>query len=200
VNGSLRHQRSTQRPDERGFTLVEVLVATVVMIGVLVPASLLLATSTKVLSFSQAKWVGSNLLAGVLERDRAAAEGAGTVGASGWSGTPIAPSLPSLPATKQVNGVTFSFGRTTGWCAEQTVNGVTTWANYPNTNTVVFGVINGSTVYQPPAFGEFVTVSWPGGHSVQAGQVIATPTANESISHVNPPSSSTANGAIGCPL
>jgi Tfp pilus assembly protein PilV len=192
------HRRKTiHASDERGVTLVEVLVATVVMLAVLVPASLLLATSTKVLSFSQAKWVASNLLAGVLEQDRAVAETAGTVGTSGWSlhGGVIAPVLPSLSSTKQVNGVIFSFTRTVGWCAEQTVGGVTSWANFPNANTVVFGVINGATVYQPPAYGEFVTVSWPGGHSLGAGQVIATPTANQSISHVNPPATST-----GCPL
>jgi hypothetical protein len=176
---------------------VEVLVATVVMLAVLVPASLLLATSTKVLSFSQAKWVASNLLAGVLEQDRTVAETAGAAGTSGWSaqGATIAPVLPSLSSTKMVNGVTFRFTRSVGWCAEQTVNGLTSWGNFPDAHTAVFGVINGTTVYQPPAYGEFVTVSWPGGHSLGAGQVITTPTANQDISHVNPPAAS-----VGCPL
>jgi len=60
---------------------------------------------------------------------------------------------------------------------------------------VVFTTFNGTTVFQPPAYGEYVTVSWAGSHSLGAGQVITTPTANEDISHANPPTSST-----GCPL
>lgn len=190
---SPRHRAEPSSDDEHGFTLVEVLVALVVMIAVLVPSALLLSTSTKVLTFSQAKWVASNLLGGVIEHDRAAAEAAGAASATGWSGSPIAPTLPSL-SSQTVNGVTFSFARTVGWCAEQTVNGVTNWGDFPNANTVVFGVINGNTVYQPAAYAEYVTVSWPG-HSLGSGQTFPTPTANEDISHVNPPTSSS-----GCPL
>ena len=197
MTGSHRRHRRHQGPDERGFTLVEVLVATVIMLVVLVPSSLLLSSSTSVLSYSQSKWVASNLLAGIMEQDRAVAEESGISTSGGWpasGGNPIAPSLPAI-SSRTVNGVTFSFTRTLGWCAEQTVNGVTNWGDYPNADTVVFTTVP-ATVYQPPAFSEYVVVEWPG-HSLGSGQVLPTPAANQELTNGNPPTSST---KAPCPL
>ena len=96
--------------DERGFTLIEVVMAGVLMLAVLVPASLLLAGSTKALNLNQAKVVASNLLSGVLEEDRVAVDAQGAAAVLGWSGSPIAPSLPALSSVK-VGGVTYTLQR-----------------------------------------------------------------------------------------
>src|SRR5271169_2258245 len=105
--------------DERGFTLVEVLVAGVLMILVLVPSALVMSTSTRVLTLNRATVVAANVLAGVLEQDRA------WVDSVPWKATAgvVAPK-PAVPAPAgpTVNGVTFTVSQSFGWCAQTTSN------------------------------------------------------------------------------
>lgn len=144
---------SSRRAHDGGFTLVEVIVAGVIMVMVLVPSAILLSSSAKVLTITQAKIVAANLAGGVLDEDRAVA------GASVWAGTPVAPTLPT-PSVNTVNGVTFSVSQTKGWCALSSG----AWANYV------------AAPAAPPAYGILVQVSWLGGaHSVTAGAALSTP-------------------------
>jgi len=186
-------QEGHGRLDERGFTLVEVVVAGLLLVLVLVPSAMVLSTSTKVLSLNQDKVVAANLLSGTLEEDRTIATVSGQGSITGWSGSPtIAPPLPTLP-TVVVNGVAFTFNRQTGWCAPAQVNGMTKWANYPLSGTYQ---VEGMSVDEPPAFAEYLTVSWRGGaDSLSAGQVLTTPAANDDIHGANPPATSGS-----CPL
>jgi type II secretory pathway pseudopilin PulG len=149
------------RCDEVGFTLVEVIVAGLIMVMVLVPSALLLSSSTKILTVTQSKIVAANLAAGALDEDRALAD------ATAWSvpaspaGSPIAPvGLPGT-TTSTVNGVAFTIEPTYGWC---TLKPALFWDAY------------GPTVPSTPlAYGIIVKVSWYGGHKLSAGAVLSTP-------------------------
>jgi type II secretory pathway pseudopilin PulG len=142
------------RTREQGFTLVEVLVAGVIMIMVLVPSAMLLSSSARVLSVTQAKIVAANLATGVLDEDRALA-GSGT-----WAGTPPVPGLPAPTSPTTVNGVLFSVSQSGGWCAL----GSGALGDYA------------SAPAAPPAYGVLVTVTWlSGAHSVTAGETLTTP-------------------------
>jgi type II secretory pathway pseudopilin PulG len=145
---------ASSRPGgQGGFTLVEVIVAGVIMVMVLVPSAMLLSSSAKVLTVTQSKIVAANLAAGVLDEDRALAD------AKAWSGSPIAPTLPA-PAASSVNGVAFGVTRTTGWCT--LAGGV--WTSYASVPTT------------PVAYGVLVTVTWLAqAHSLSAGAVLTTP-------------------------
>jgi len=140
--------------DEGGFTLIEVVVAGVVMMTVLIPCAMLLSSSAKVLTITQAKIVAANLASGILDEDRAVAD------AKTWSGTPTAPVVPA-PSSTTVNGVAFSVSQATGWCTLSSG----AWASYaPAPST-------------PLAYGILVTVTWMhDAHSVTAGATLTTPT------------------------
>src|SRR5271169_2735436 len=143
---AMRRDAPTRGAREQGFTLVEVIVAGVVMMTVLIPSAMLLSSSAKVLTVTQAKIVAADLATGVLEEDRALAD------SGPWSGSPPAPLLPSLcttppMGTQTVNGVVFTIGHCGGWCAQATGAGATTWADYA------------ATPVAPPAYGVLVTVS-----------------------------------------
>jgi type II secretory pathway pseudopilin PulG len=186
-------QRARSRPvDERGFTLIEVIVAGVLLLVILLPSALILSTSTKVLSINQTKVVAANLLNGVLEQDRSASDSApwcAAPAAPACQGvtTPAAPTLTTLTAIL-VNGVNYTFQRSVGWCAPATLNGTTFWTTFPNPPTGTSSYPN-----EPPAYAEYVTVTWRS-QSISSGQVFTTPAAVEGMSD-NRPTSSTS-----CPL
>jgi type II secretory pathway pseudopilin PulG len=143
---------------EQGFTLVEVIVAGVIMLTVLLPTAMLMSSSTKALSLNQTKVVAANLASGVLEEARAAAD------SQTWSGTPVSPNLPAPQAPGPINGVTYTVTEQSGWCAPATVNGVSAWADYA------------SMPSSPPAYGVLVTVTWLGAsHVLTFGEVLTTP-------------------------
>ena len=160
--------------NEQGFTLVEVIVAGVIMLVVLLPSAMLLSSSAKAITANQAKVVAANLASGVLEEARAAAD------SQTWTGTPVAPNLPSPTTPGPVNGIVYTVTEQGGWCAPTTANGVTGWGDYA------------SAPSSPPAYAVLVTVTWLGAsHTLTFGAMLATPVAAlDSI-----PSSST-----GCPL
>jgi type II secretory pathway pseudopilin PulG len=170
-----RRDGPSKRTDE-GFTLLEVVVAGVIMILVLVPSAMLLSTSAKVLGVTQAKIVAANVATGVLEEDRAVADSVT------WSGAP-APSLPVPTSPTTVNGVKFSVSQSGGWCALS----AGAWGDYASAPSA------------PPAYGVLVTVSWlSGAHSITAGEALTTPVAVVAMGTANPggaPATSTT-----CPL
>ncbi len=163
--------------------------AGILLLVVLLPSAMILSVSTKALSVDQAKVVASNLASGVLEQDRAAADSAP------WCTFPTPPSAPvcqepprpslTTLSPQRVNGITFTFTRAAGWCAESTSSlGITTWSDYS------------SLPGEPQAYAEYVTVSWLGTYSLSAGQVFTSPQVIEE-QYDNRPSSSTAQP---CPL
>jgi len=164
-------------------------VAGILLLVILLPSAMVLSVSSKALSVDQARVVASNLASGVLEQDRAAADSAPWCTFPAPPATPVCeaspqPSLTTLSPQK-VNGVTFTFTRAVGWCAESmSSQGVTTWSDY--------AALPG----EPQAYAEYITVSWHGTHSLSAGQVFTSPQVIEEA-YDNRPSSSTAQP---CPL
>ncbi|GEM_PF-1859505 len=148
----------TEAPQrECGFSLIEVLLAGSLLLGVLVPSAALLGTSDNVLSLNRAKVVAANLAAGQLEADRAAADNAT------W--TSNAPQLPTPSSTSVPSGgELYSVAQGAGWCAESS-NGSGDWTNYSSRTTA-----------DPPAYLVNVTVSWlDGRQSVSASETLTTP-------------------------
>src|SRR5579872_2221769 len=87
---------------DAGFTLIEVLVAAMVLLLVLVPVSLALLTQTGQVNENGFQVEAAQLAAGQLESDRTMADN------SSWSGSPPVPSLPTptTPVTVNVTGKT----------------------------------------------------------------------------------------------
>lgn len=140
-----------------GFSLVEVLVALALLLIVLVPSASLVLTTGKTASGNRSRIVAANLAAGCLEQDRAVEDAAATF--------PVAAS--SLPACPDGGGgATYAVSQRTGWCREGDGSGTWTWGSYT-------GYAPGSD--NPPAYGAAVTVTWNGGHSLQAATVFTTP-------------------------
>ena len=164
---------------EGGFTLVEVVVAGLILVTVLIPSAMLMSNSTTVLTVNQAKLVAANLASGALDEDRALAD------VAGWSGsTVIAPALPTTAVTSTVNGVAFTVTPHLGWCALTSGS----WGDY---STATAG---------PPAYAVLVVVTWLGSHVLTEGETLTTPTTvvNQGVGNTGgaPSSSSPAP----CPL
>jgi Tfp pilus assembly protein PilV len=139
-----------------GFTMVEVVVAAVVLLIVLVPASGLLSNSGNFVTESKAQAEASHLASGLLEQDRASAASSSWWGA----GTPPTPALAdTTPTVESVGGVPFSVRQQGGWCAE--TNGA--WGStFTNASEVGYGVQ--------------ATVTWQAGtHQVVSTTVLAVP-------------------------
>jgi prepilin-type N-terminal cleavage/methylation domain-containing protein len=138
---------------DEGFTLIEVVVASVVLLIVLVPGMWLLATSSSYVSQSKNKVAAANLASGLLEQDRASAD------AQTW--TSNAPTLTDTSASSvTVTGTPFSVEQTGGWCAESSGG----WASYSSAPST------------PAAYGVLATVTWQSGQqSLQVGTVLPTP-------------------------
>lgn len=142
---------------ECGFSLIEVLLAGSLLLGVLVPSAALLGTSDKILSLNRDKVVAANIAAGQLEADRAAA-------AQPWNaGAPVLPT-PASPEQVSAGGLSYAVSQVGGWCAESSSGGTTTWTTYANASS-----------QNPPAYTVTVTVSWLGDlHSVSASETLTT--------------------------
>ncbi|HUY63012.1 MAG TPA: type II secretion system protein [Acidimicrobiales bacterium] len=137
---------------EGGFTLLEVVVASAVILVVLLPSAALLATSNQKLGGDQQKLAASNLAAGLLDQDRAAAD------SQTWP--PTLPDTGGATSAQAVAGVTFTLSQSAGWCALS--NGV--WGSYP------------SAPNNPASYGVVVTVTWH--HALQSlttGTLFTTP-------------------------
>lgn len=151
-----------------GFSLLEVLLASALLLAVLVPSAMLLEGSDNVLSLSKAKVVAANLLAGQLEGDRAVADNLSTwapdtvpCDSSVWA--PCLPA-PASPVRVPAGGESYSVTQTSGWCAEDQSDGL--WTNYASTSAT-----------NPPAYLVKVTVGWLGGtQSLAASETLTTPT------------------------
>lgn len=144
---------------EDGQSLVEVLVALVLLVAVLVPALFLVTGSTRVVYNNQFKVTAANLANGQLESARNL-----TVAQQ------VAPTTP-LTFTKTVgtSSEVYTVVQTGGWCRTPTA-ALTTWGNY-----------SGS---QPYAFVVLVTASWKANPTgVQVSGVLTTPaSASPSVS------------------
>ncbi|MHB1712580.1 MAG: hypothetical protein ACYCV7_14480 [Acidimicrobiales bacterium] len=137
---------------EEGQSLIEVVIALAVLVVVLVPALLLVTSSTKVVYNNQFKVTAANLANGQLEADRTQAVA---------SGLP----LPTPPSPHSIGSESYVISQQSGWCAPPiTVDGVTTqWGPY-------------SQGKWPYAYGVTVTVTWKGDPAgVQAAGVLTTP-------------------------
>jgi type II secretory pathway pseudopilin PulG len=135
---------------EEGASLIEVLVALVVLVAVLVPALFLVSNSTKVVYNNQFKVTAANLANGQLETARNQVIAQQTV----------ALTAPTTPRT--IGSESYKIVQQGGWCTTPTTT-VTTWGN--------------STSVQPYAFVDLVTVSWNGNPTgIQVSGVLTTPT------------------------
>ncbi|HXX89119.1 MAG TPA: hypothetical protein VEI83_02705 [Acidimicrobiales bacterium] len=180
MRGTAERRRGASRAgSEIGFTLVEVVVAGTIMIMVLVPSAMLLSSSARVLSVTQAKIVAANLAAGVLDEDRALA------GTSSWTGSPVAPTLPAPATPTTVNGIAFTVTQAAGWCTLAAGSG--SWSGYATPPT------------PPAAYGILVTVKWlSGSHWVTSGETLATPGVVAAAGTGNPGGAPSTSGS--CPL
>lgn len=135
---------------EEGQSLVEVLIAIVVLVAVLVPALLLVTKSTQAVYNNQYKVAAVNLANGQLEADR-------TQAVTGQTLT-LTPPTPSVT----VGTETYSVSQSANWCAPPTTAGGS-WTPYTS----------GGASY---AYGVAVTVTWKGDSTgVQVSGVLTTP-------------------------
>jgi len=154
------HTAANGRPgpsSQEGFTMLEVVVAVVVLLVALVPNAYLLSSADSLLTANRSKTVAVNLASSQLEEDRSVAD------AETWSTGPFAPSLPAPTASQTVGDTVYAMTQSAGWCAE--TGG--TWGDFLHAPA------------QPAGYGILVKVSWEAG-SVSAGTVLMTPVGQSS--------------------
>lgn len=160
-----------ERPRRRvrlqdGFGMIEVIVASALLLIVLVPASGLLSNSGGFVTQAKARVEASHLASGLLEQDRASAA------SSSWWGTstPPVPALPdTTPTQESVGNLPVVVQQTGGWCAEK--NGA--WGSTFASSTEV-------------GYGVQATVKWQAGtHQVVSTTLLAVPLS------ISPPTSGT---------
>lgn len=122
------------RATESGTTLLDVVVSTVVLLLILIPATQLLVTSGKVVTNSKAQAVAESLATSQLESDRAAflaSPGTQPFAASSCGGSAYGPTttnatfsqyLTACPTVPRTNGAPLWVFQRSGWCV---VNGTT---------------------------------------------------------------------------
>jgi prepilin-type N-terminal cleavage/methylation domain-containing protein len=172
--------------EERGFTLVEVMVAMVIIMIAIGSASLALIGTDNVETFNQQRAQAAQVLASQFEKDNSVAEN------TAWASTgPVG--LPSS-ATYNVDGNKISVTLRGGWC-EQTSDG--TWVSYsgyvapspppppPPDSFAAYTTVIG----YPMAWKEVATASWGHGQTMQLSGFIPVP--------INQPVQPTSSG--GCP-
>lgn len=165
---------------EQGFTLIEVVVATMVLLVILVPTAYVISTSDTLLTTNRSKTVAVNLATSQLDEDRSVADAqtwSTTACSSAPSGVCAAPDLPAVTASRSVGDTVYATSQSVGWCAEKGISGP--WANYTSSPT------------NPAGYGVLVKVSWEGG-SVSAGTVLMTPSSQWG--------DVPADSSSGCPL
>jgi type II secretory pathway pseudopilin PulG len=155
---------------DRGQSLVEVVIALSVLVVVLVPALLLVTSSTKVVYNNQFKVTAANLANGQLEADRNHA-----VAKIGLP--PVVP-LPSPTTPQLVGSESYAISQQAGWCQPSNARpGV--WTTYASGTAFAYGVL--------------VTVTWPGhagtpaAGSVQVAGILTTPGGTSPPSSPSPP-------------
>jgi len=142
AGGSRR--RGRHRPGEAGISLVEVILATAVLIVVFVPVSRLLAGGVSDVGSSAHQGTADSVAAGVIAQEQSAA-------LSDRSGPPLDTSTPPEPfypqvaarawvspalETQKVGGVTYHVYGVGGWClARETTGSPGQWTDAPSSMT-----------------------------------------------------------------
>lgn len=154
-------------PDQAGFTLAEVLVASAVLLVILVPMSAALVSQSGLLTTNQAEVTAAHLAAGQLESDRTVAD------ANSWSGSPPVPTLPtvtspvSVAASSGAASISYTITRSVGWC--MVPSGGSTWTTTAGASTIPSNAAVG--------YKDLVTVKWNGGQ-LRSGQILQIPFAS----------------------
>lgn len=165
--------RPDPSPHQEGFTLIEVIVASVILLVVLVPTAALLNSSSGFVTQAKAQTEAAHLASGLLEQDRASAAAPGY-----WPDDE--PSLVDTQAIdEKLGNLPFSVVQSGGWCAE--VSGE--WESYSSSDP--------PTGQTEEAYGVKAEVRWQdGSQNVTLTTLLTTP-ATVSVPS-NPPTS--------CPL
>lgn len=154
--------------------MLEVMIASAVLVVVLVPATAMLSSSSGFITQAKAQVEAAHLAAGLLEQDRASAAAAGY-----WPSNE--PSLVDTQATiESLGNLPFSMQQSGGWCAEVAGAWQSYTSSYPPTDEIT-----------EHAYGVQVQVSWQAGSQNVTLTTLLTTPATVSVP-ANPPTS--------CPL